>query len=227
MICILIGSSGSGKSSIAMKLIENHGYREVKTCTTRDRREGEPEDAYYFMTDAEFANNIAAGAFAEYDVYGNHYYGILKSELETEEKLVCVITPNGADAIMKVFPDAFIVQVGASMKTSVMRAINREKELTPGIMDAISKRAILDYWLFENPYYDFKVENEDGASLDEIAAKIADVHEHPDIKAAMKDMKKNLDRAFKLLEEYSKSKKGDRKSYVQTEDRETDGGCKG
>ena len=193
MILILIGSSGSGKSSVAKKLIENHGYVAVKSCTTRDRREGETDDDYYFMTKSEFRDNINAGNFVEYVIYGNNYYGTLKSELDKDQKLVCVLTPEGALAVQKAFPDAFIVQIGATMKTSVIRAIEREKELDPDKINQISKRAMLDYYLFENPYHDFAIQNEDGSSVDDIAQIIADAHEHCwDIKGSLKETNRML-----------------------------------
>ena len=73
MIMILMGRSGCGKSSIARRLIENYGYRQVTTCTTRKPRDGETEDAYHFMDEKEFFTREANGEFAEYDVYGTNF----------------------------------------------------------------------------------------------------------------------------------------------------------
>ena len=53
-IIILCGQSGSGKDTIATKLINNHFYR-VITNTTRPPRNGEVDGVdYNFITDLDF-----------------------------------------------------------------------------------------------------------------------------------------------------------------------------
>ena len=126
MILLLLGRSGCGKSTIEDLLISRRGYRKVITCTTRKRRDGEPEDSYHFMTKDEFLIRLGNGDFVEWDRYGDNFYGTLKESLEGDGMLVCAITPEGAANIRKVFPNAFVVHVKTDMKTSVMRAVGRE-----------------------------------------------------------------------------------------------------
>lgn len=83
------------------------------------------------MSREEFNAHLRANDFAEYDVYGDNLYGTLKSSLEGNQKLVCVVTPEGAEAIKKESSDAFVVHVSTDMKTAVMRAIAWEKNLLP------------------------------------------------------------------------------------------------
>lgn len=176
MILVLIGRSGCGKSTIAAKLKEKYGYEQVKTCTTRKRREDESKDAYHFMSHEEFKHHIRNEDFVEFDRYGSSFYGTLKSSLSNDEKLVILITPEGAAAIKKEFPDAFVVNVHVDMKTSVIRAIAREKELNPDKMHKISERAYQDYYLFDNPTCDFIIDNPDDADIADVVDEIADKH---------------------------------------------------
>lgn len=176
MILLLIGRSGSGKSAIAKILREKHGYAFVRTATTRKRRQGETEDAYYFMTKAEFHEREKAGYFAEWDVYNDNCYGTPKPELEKDANQVIVITPEGAENIKKVFPDAFVVHVVTDLKTSAIRAIKREDDLTPASLQQIAIRGTSDEYLYRNMNCDYSVENPEGADLDDIAERITKSH---------------------------------------------------
>lgn len=55
----------------------------VSACT-RSRRASEVDGKdYYFLTQDDFKQKIAEGAFLEYEeVYGGNYYGTLKSEID-------------------------------------------------------------------------------------------------------------------------------------------------
>ncbi len=177
MIMVLLGRSGSGKTTVAGILQEKYGYKMVRTCTTRNRRDGEPEDLYYFMSDEEFHGHLANDDFVEFDKYGDNFYGTLKSSLETDDHIIAILTPEGAQAIKNVFPDAFVVNVEADMKVSVLRAVSREKELDPGKMHRISVRATQDYYLYNNLKCDYVLDNSDGAAIERIAEEAAKAHE--------------------------------------------------
>lgn len=174
MILVLVGRQGSGKSVVQDELIENYGYEKLITCTTRDPREGESPNAYHFMTDAEFRRRVENGEFVEWDVYRNKKYGTLKASLEADGKLVNVMTPEGAQAVKKLFPDAFVAHINPDMRTAVLRAVSREKELTPGKLDTICKQAMLDYYLYNNVQSDF--EDENLGKVEGTAYRIAEAH---------------------------------------------------
>lgn len=177
MICVLIGRSGGGKSTIAGMLMADYGYERVPGTTTRPKRDNEPDDAYNFISDKKFREHLRNDDFVEFDSYGSHWYGTLKSSLAGDGKKVLAITPEGAANIKKASPDAFVVNVRTDMKTSVIRAINREEELTPDKMKRINDRACIDYFLFDSPECDFAVDNGDDADINDVARAIARAHE--------------------------------------------------
>ncbi len=181
MILILIGESGSGKSAVAAKLVSDYGYTRVRPATTRKHRDGEPKDAYYFMSVDEFKEHLRNDDFVEFDIYNRNNYGTLKTELEGDQKKLCVLTPEGAQAVKREFPDAYVAYIHADMKTAVSRAVSREKELTPEILQNITDRAVEDYRIFQN--VEFKMptlvmfHNTADSSLDEIVKVVAETHE--------------------------------------------------
>ena len=199
MILLLLGRSGCGKSTIEDLLISRRGYRKVITCTTRKRRDGEPEDSYHFMTKDEFLIRLGNGDFVEWDRYGDNFYGTLKESLEGDGMLVCAITPEGAANIRKVFPNAFVVHVKTDMKTSVMRTVGRETELDPGKMH----RIIRDYHIYEDPVCDYTAENPEGTDLCHLAEKIADEHLRFVSSSLLKSTSKILKESAEELREYS------------------------
>lgn len=84
-IIALVAPSGAGKSTILSRLHHRiDGSRTAISATTRNKRPGEQhgEDYYYYSTE-EFEQLIENGDIFEYErVYGKHYYGTLKDELE-------------------------------------------------------------------------------------------------------------------------------------------------
>lgn len=83
-IIILAAPSGSGKSSLARKLIEAIGSITFSvSATTRAPRESEVNGVHYhFIQSDAFENAIARDELLEYEeVYPGCYYGTLRSEV--------------------------------------------------------------------------------------------------------------------------------------------------
>lgn len=221
MILVLIGKSGCGKTTVAKLLVEKYGYKMVRTSTTRPRREGEQEDAYYFMSKEEFQQRLRNDEFVEMDRYGDNLYGTLKTSLEESDKMIAILTPEGAEEIKKAFPDAFIVHLVTDTKTAVLRAVSREKELDPAKIDRISKRAMTDYHLYGDitdhgiigditcrglvPAEQL-VSNKEGQSLSDLADYIAGLHEKYVVKNMLKSTTSTLKECISDLEACDKKK---------------------
>jgi guanylate kinase len=82
---IFSAPSGSGKSTVVQHLMKQDlGLAFSISATSRDPRPHEKDGIeYYFLSPAEFRDQIAKQAFIEWEeVYPGQYYGTLKSELD-------------------------------------------------------------------------------------------------------------------------------------------------
>lgn len=90
-IYLLAGPSGSGKSSVARKITEWYGFKEVWSYTERPPRyAGEP--GHIFVTPEEFD---AAGPMCAFTFYNGYRYGVPQSEIDSS--LLYVIDPAGIE----------------------------------------------------------------------------------------------------------------------------------
>jgi len=84
-LIILSAPSGSGKTTIARHLLNlEFKLRFSVSACSRDKREGEKDGVdYYFLSPEEFRAQIEKDEFLEWEeVYPDHYYGTLKSEVK-------------------------------------------------------------------------------------------------------------------------------------------------
>jgi guanylate kinase len=84
-VVVLTAPSGSGKTTIATRLME--ALPELRfsiSATTRAPRAGERDgEDYFFMSPREFRELVAEDAFVEWEeVYPDTFYGTLRSEIE-------------------------------------------------------------------------------------------------------------------------------------------------
>ena len=128
MIIVLLGASGSGKSTIERELSAHHGFEKIVSYTTRKPRENEENGKdYYFVDNDTFKEILNRDLFAEYDEYSqNRLYGTLKSDYVDGNKVV-VLTPNGLRQLKKNCPNdnIFTILVEANLGTRVKRYIDR------------------------------------------------------------------------------------------------------
>lgn len=128
MIIVLLGASGSGKSTIENELATHYGFEKIISYTTRQPRNGEINGKdYYFTENNTFAAMINTGVLAEYDEYSQgRLYGTLKTEYEDGDKVV-VLTPNGLRQLKQSCPNdnIFTVLVKSSLGTRIKRYIDR------------------------------------------------------------------------------------------------------
>ena len=112
MTVILVGKSGSGKTTVSKNLEKMFGYKRVVTYTTRPPREGEINGVdYWFVPKWDFFMAIMNDELMEYQEYeasfGKVSYGSSKLDfrkkyLKKEEKnRVIVLNPEGVLNVLK------------------------------------------------------------------------------------------------------------------------------
>ncbi len=115
-IVVLTAPSGSGKTSIALRLLDAlPALRFSVSATTRPRRSYEKDGVdYRFVTNEEFHRLVDAGEFLEFqEVYPGRFYGTLRSEVERaadQSPVLLDIEVKGAMNVKRAFPDdSFVV----------------------------------------------------------------------------------------------------------------------
>ena len=105
LFIVISGPSGTGKTTVIKELCEGDSTLEFSiSATTRPRRSDEINGVdYHFLDQTEFENLIQCGGFLEWVKYGGHYYGTLKSTMEstieTGKDLILEIDVHGAKKI--------------------------------------------------------------------------------------------------------------------------------
>ena len=111
LLFVLSSPSGAGKSTIARMILEaDDGIGLSVSATTRPIRAGEEDgEDYHFVSNEEFDELIASGAFLEWAHVFGHRYGTLKSEvmkqIENGRDVLLDIDWQGTQQLKQVDPD--------------------------------------------------------------------------------------------------------------------------
>lgn len=181
MIIVLIGASGSGKSTIEHELATHHGFEKIISYTTREPRTGEENGKdYYFTNNETFKEMLDDKLFAEYDEYSQgRLYGTLVSDYTGGNKVV-VLTPNGLRQLKQNSQNnsIFTVLVNSSLGTRVKRYIDRcgVDKFTFDDKNEIAARVERDFGMFLGleKEVDLIVDNNEGIDIENVVDKILD-----------------------------------------------------
>lgn len=103
MIKIIIGTSGTGKTTFANYIFGEENS--LVSITSRDKRYGEIEGKDYYYVDREtFESQIESKKVFEYTEYANNYYGLTIDEVKKQlknPKAFVIIDYNGAKQLIE------------------------------------------------------------------------------------------------------------------------------
>ena len=155
MIYLILGHSGSGKSTIRNALT-SHGIKKIITYTTRPPRVSEVDGIDYNFIDQElFKKMDGDDLFIGTTCYVGNYYSTLKEDLEKnnnkDSDCVIVVDKEGVLAIKKEFANARSIYLKCSRETLRDRMIKRNDHAND-----IEKR--LDVLEDLDPYADYIID---------------------------------------------------------------------
>jgi len=133
LLIIISAPSGTGKSTLCRKLINNlpNACYSV-SVTTRNPRRGEVQGKdYFFVSRNEFKQKIKRGELAEWALVHGHYYGTPKNFLEKNlvegKDIILDIDVRGAMKLKKKYPEAVFIFLAPPSFSELERRIRGRK----------------------------------------------------------------------------------------------------
>lgn len=159
---LIVGASGSGKTTIANTLEERYGYKQIQSYTTRPKRY-ETECGHTFVTDEEFNNLTNLIGFTHY----NNFRYCATAE-QADNATLYVIDPAGVEFLKKNYSNkpVKVITITSPIHTRINRMEQRGDNFS-NIMDRIVND--ID---FRNFLGDFNIDNNDDTKLNDIVEKI-------------------------------------------------------
>jgi guanylate kinase len=147
-LVIVSAPSGAGKTTIVKHLINSGlNLRFSVSATTRAPRQGEKNgEDYFFISPEEFRRRVSNNEFVEWEeVYKDHFYGTLKSEIEgirdRGNNIIFDVDVKGGVNLKKKFGDKSVALfiMPPSVQELELRLRNRGKDSPEKIKMRIEK----------------------------------------------------------------------------------------
>lgn len=111
-IIVLIGASGSGKSTIGNKLEYEYGITPLVSYTSRKKRDGEIDGIDYYFLSKETAKNYSLIS-VEQTIYDGNIYGLTSEEIDfkraNSKDVYFISDKHGASEMKKFYKDDVVV----------------------------------------------------------------------------------------------------------------------
>jgi guanylate kinase len=112
LIVVVSGPGGVGKSTIVGQLVQRDPRLWLsRSWTTRERRQGEPDDAYVFVDRGAFERRVEEGGFLEWTEFLGNLYGTPVPEPPAGLDIVLEIEVDGAQQVKRRHPGAVMLFV--------------------------------------------------------------------------------------------------------------------
>lgn len=176
-IFLIVGCSGSGKTTIAEQLEQKYGLKSIQSYTTRPKR-SENETGHIFVTDKEFDKLTDMVAYTKFD---NKRYCATTKQVENND--LYVIDPKGIEYFREHYhgnKGVKIIYVDSSLSTRYERMKKRAEENGNSYTEAVNSslgrvnndiNEFYDYFHGNVPV-DFTVNNNENDKLEDVVDKV-------------------------------------------------------
>ena len=177
-VLVVTGPSGAGKGTLIRELVARVPAIEATvSATTRARRRGEEDGReYWFLSEEDFSQRVAAGEFLEWVEYvSGRRYGTLRSELDRIAAKGRVplleLETEGALRVKHEVPGAVTIFISASVDELERRLRERATESTGEIGERIE---LARRQLEQADEFDHVIENDElHHAVDELTKLVA------------------------------------------------------
>ena len=178
-IFLIVGCSGSGKTTITEQLEQKYGLKSIQSYTTRPKRY-EDESGHAFVSDEEFDKLTDMVAYTEFA--GSRYCATAE---QVENNDLYIIDPKGVDFFMKAYKGSKtpkIIFISSNLTTRYERMVERAETKGKTHQEAIESsltRIVNDAGEFYDyiqgqAWIDYVCKNNSNDKLEDVVDKIFD-----------------------------------------------------
>ena len=178
-IFLIVGCSGSGKTTITEQLEQKYGLKSIQSYTTRKPRY-DGETGHIFISDEEFDKLTDMVAYTEFA--GNRYCATAE---QVENNDLYIIDPKGVDFFMKAYKGSKtpkVIFISSNLTTRYERMVGRAETKGKSHQEAIESsltRIVNDAEEFYDyiqgqAWIDYVCKNNSNDKLEDVVDKIFD-----------------------------------------------------
>lgn len=176
-IFLIVGCSGSGKTTITEQLEQRYGLKSIQSYTTRPKRYGN-ETGHTFVSDEEFDKLTDMVAYTEFD---SKRYCATAEQVENND--LYIIDPKGVDFFMKAYKGSKtpkIIFINSDLTTRYERMVRRAESKGSTYIEAVDialgriKNDVNEFYdyIHNRAVIDCIINNNNDDTLDSVVTKL-------------------------------------------------------